>query len=61
MTANNLRLDFGGAVVLVTGAARGLGRQYALDFAGAGARVVVNPRSAEAPEEVVHSAPWMPS
>ncbi len=34
--------DLDGRVVIVTGAARGLGRAHALAFAGAGARVVVN-------------------
>lgn len=36
------RLDFGGRVAIVTGAARGLGRDYALRLAARGARVVVN-------------------
>ena len=35
-------IDFGGQVVIVTGAGRGLGRLYALDLAGRGASVVVN-------------------
>jgi NAD(P)-dependent dehydrogenase (short-subunit alcohol dehydrogenase family) len=35
-------IDFSGQVVIVTGAGRGLGRLYALDFAGRGAAVVVN-------------------
>ena len=34
--------DFTGDVVLITGAARGLGRDFALSFARAGARVAVN-------------------
>ncbi|GLY38928.1 short-chain dehydrogenase [Amycolatopsis sp. NBRC 101858] len=34
--------DFGGHVVVVTGAGRGIGRAYALHLAGRGARVVVN-------------------
>lgn len=46
--------DFTGKRVLITGAGRGLGRQFALDFAAAGARVSVNyPRSAAAAEGVV--------
>ena len=35
-------IDFGGQVVVVTGAGRGLGRLYALDLASRGAAVVVN-------------------
>jgi len=35
-------VEFAGQVVLVTGAGRGLGRLYALDFARRGASVVVN-------------------
>jgi 3-oxoacyl-[acyl-carrier protein] reductase len=46
--------DFAGKRVLITGAGRGLGRQFAVDFAAAGARVAVNySRSAAAAEEVV--------
>ena len=44
-----------GKVVLVTGAGQGLGRAYALDAAGAGARVVVNDLSLDAAEAVVSS------
>ena len=35
-------IDFGGQVVVVTGAGRGLGRLYALDLARRGGQVVVN-------------------
>ncbi len=46
--------DFAGKRALITGAGRGLGRQFAVDFAAAGARVAVNySRSAAAAEEVV--------
>ncbi|MFF4056934.1 SDR family NAD(P)-dependent oxidoreductase [Streptomyces sp. NPDC001668] len=45
-------LDFRDLAVVVTGAGSGLGRQYALDFAAAGARVVVHARRAAAAEEL---------
>jgi len=35
-------LDFTGQVAIVTGAGNGLGRRYAMDLAGRGAKVVVN-------------------
>jgi NAD(P)-dependent dehydrogenase (short-subunit alcohol dehydrogenase family) len=42
-----------GQVAVITGAGRGLGRAYALAYAGAGARVVVNDRNADAAAGVV--------
>ena len=36
------QLDFGGRVVIITGAGNGLGKSHALLFASRGARVVVN-------------------
>ena len=46
-------LDFEGRVVLVTGAARGMGREYALLLANRGARVVVNDIDRDGAEGVV--------
>jgi gluconate 5-dehydrogenase len=53
--ASNLDRLFGlrGRVALVTGSSRGIGRALAAGLAGAGARVVINGRSAEAVEAVV--------
>ena len=45
--------DFAGDVVIVTGAGAGLGRRYAIDLGAAGARVVVNARTAAAAGAVV--------
>jgi NAD(P)-dependent dehydrogenase (short-subunit alcohol dehydrogenase family) len=39
---SNTQLDMTGQVVIVTGSGRGLGREYALDFARRGAAVVIN-------------------
>lgn len=47
---------FGGQLVLVTGAAGGIGRATALAFAGAGARVVAVDRDAEGAERTAESA-----
>ncbi|TXS55927.1 SDR family oxidoreductase [Streptomyces sp. t39] len=47
---------FGGQLVLVTGAASGIGRATALAFAGAGARVVVVDRDAEGAARTAESA-----
>lgn len=53
MDSHSTALDFRDLAVVITGAGAGLGRQYALDFAAAGALVVVHARRAEAAEEVV--------
>ncbi len=47
------RMSFAADVVIVTGAGRGLGREYALQFAERGARVVVNDYSPAADAEDV--------
>lgn len=44
---------FDGKVVIVTGAAAGLGRAYALMYAALGAKVVVNDMSKDAAAKVV--------
>jgi len=50
-------LQFNGAVVAITGAAQGMGREYALLLAARGARIVVNDiKGAEATVALVRSA-----
>jgi NAD(P)-dependent dehydrogenase (short-subunit alcohol dehydrogenase family) len=44
-------LDFGGQVVVVTGAGRGIGRAYARELARRGARIVVNDLGATRPAD----------
>lgn len=46
-------IDFGGQAAVVTGAGRGLGREYALDLARRGARVVVNDVDRDVADAVV--------
>jgi 7-alpha-hydroxysteroid dehydrogenase len=46
-------MKFAGAVAVITGAGRGIGRRMALDFAAAGARVVAAARTAETLETLI--------
>ncbi|HTS17275.1 MAG TPA: SDR family oxidoreductase [Verrucomicrobiae bacterium] len=48
---------FSGRVVIVTGASSGIGRETALAFAGAGARVVLAARHASSLQEIVNAHP----
>jgi NAD(P)-dependent dehydrogenase (short-subunit alcohol dehydrogenase family) len=49
----NISYDFSGRVIVVTGAARGVGRQIVGDFVSAGGRVLAADRDADGLEETV--------
>jgi len=51
MSQQQQSISFAGKVVIITGAARGLGRAYAIEFAKRGAHVVVNDVDLKAAEE----------
>lgn len=53
----NVRFDFSGRVVIVTGAARGVGREMAQRFVAAGANVVVADRDEAGLQETVAALP----
>src|SRR5579872_4483071 len=53
LTPRRCTMDFQGQTVLITGAARGIGRASALAFAGLGARVAVHYRSSRAEAEAL--------
>lgn len=55
-SGNDLKFDFTGKTVFVTGASRGIGREIALSFAGDGARLIVSARNADALEQVAQEA-----
>ena len=46
-------MNFNGQVAVVTGAGRGMGKEYALKLAAMGCKVVVNNRTPEKADEVV--------